>query len=107
MKKILIACLLFTAITGAAQIKQDTVKKLREVTITPYFIPQPIIRATGTIGLVDETALKKQPSNSFVAAANTLPGIRMEERSPGSYRLSIRGSLLRSPFGIRNVKIYY
>jgi iron complex outermembrane receptor protein len=30
----------------------------------------------------------------------------MEERSPGSYRLSIRGSLLRSPFGIRNIKVY-
>jgi iron complex outermembrane receptor protein len=30
----------------------------------------------------------------------------MEERSPGSYRLSIRGSLLRSPFGVRNVKMY-
>lgn len=37
---------------------------------------------------------------------NTVPGIRMEERSPGSYRLSIRGSLLRSPFGVRNVKMY-
>ncbi len=31
----------------------------------------------------------------------------MEERSPGSYRLSIRGSLLRSPFGIRNIKTYW
>jgi iron complex outermembrane receptor protein len=31
----------------------------------------------------------------------------MEERSPGSYRLNIRGSSLRSPFGVRNVKIYY
>jgi iron complex outermembrane receptor protein len=31
----------------------------------------------------------------------------MEERSPGSYRLSIRGSLLRSPFGVRNTKIYW
>ncbi len=31
----------------------------------------------------------------------------MEERSPASYRLSIRGSLLRSPFGVRNVKIYW
>jgi iron complex outermembrane receptor protein len=30
----------------------------------------------------------------------------MEERSPASYRLSIRGSSLRSPFGVRNVKIY-
>jgi iron complex outermembrane receptor protein len=31
----------------------------------------------------------------------------MEERSPGSYRFSIRGSSLRSPFGIRNVKVYW
>ena len=37
---------------------------------------------------------------------NIVPGVRMEERSPGSYRLSIRGSLLRSPFGVRNVKVY-
>ena len=31
----------------------------------------------------------------------------MEERSPGSYRFNIRGSSLRSPFGVRNVKVYY
>ena len=31
----------------------------------------------------------------------------MDERSPGSYRLSIRGNLLRSAFGVRNVKIYW
>ncbi|MEQ9415588.1 MAG: TonB-dependent receptor plug domain-containing protein, partial [Cyclobacteriaceae bacterium] len=28
-------------------------------------------------------------------------------RSPGSYRFSIRGSSLRSPFGVRNVKVYW
>ena len=31
----------------------------------------------------------------------------MEERSPGSFRLAIRGSSLRSPFGVRNVKVYW
>jgi iron complex outermembrane receptor protein len=51
--------------------------------------------------------LNLQPNNSLVSVMNTLPGIRMEERTPGSYRLSIRGSLLRSPFGVRNVKIYF
>jgi iron complex outermembrane receptor protein len=30
----------------------------------------------------------------------------MEERATASYRLSIRGSSLRSPYGIRNVKVY-
>jgi iron complex outermembrane receptor protein len=33
--------------------------------------------------------------------------VRLEERSPGSYRLNIRGSTLRSPFGVRNVKVYW
>lgn len=42
-----------------------------------------------------------------VSAFNAVPGVRMEQRSPGSYRLNIRGSSLRSPFGVRNVKIYY
>src|SRR5690606_26727367 len=40
-------------------------------------------------------------------AVNLVPGVRMEERSPGSYRFSIRGSSLRSPFGVRNVKAYW
>lgn len=44
---------------------------------------------------------------SLVPVINQLPGIRMEERSPGSYRLSVRGSLLRSPFGVRNLKLYW
>lgn len=44
---------------------------------------------------------------SFLAGINTIPGVRMEERSPGSYRLSMRGSALRSPFGVRNIRIYW
>jgi iron complex outermembrane receptor protein len=43
---------------------------------------------------------------SIVPAMNSIPGVRMEERSPGSYRISFRGSTLRSPFGVRNVKVY-
>lgn len=46
-------------------------------------------------------------TGSFLPVFNTLPGVRMEERSPGSYRLNIRGSALRSPFGVRNVKMYW
>ena len=57
-------------------------------------------------------ALSKNELNSYspislVPVINQMPGIRMEERSPGSYRLSVRGSLLRSPFGVRNLKLYW
>lgn len=54
-----------------------------------------------------KSAFKRFSPLSVVQAVNTSPGVRMEERSPGSYRFNIRGSSLRSPFGVRNVKIYY
>lgn len=44
---------------------------------------------------------------ALVSGFNTVAGVRMEERSPGSYRINIRGSSLRSPFGVRNVKVYW
>src|SRR5690606_32959220 len=52
------------------------------------------------------TALTQKGTSTLTSALNTVPGIHMEERSPGSYRLAMRGSLIRSPFGIRNTKIY-
>ena len=44
---------------------------------------------------------------SLLNGLNTVAGVRMEERSPGSYRINIRGSSLRSPFGVRNIKVYW
>lgn len=107
MKTFFTGCLTMLCFSGIAQTKPDTTKKLNEVVIRPYFSAQPMLRSTGSIGLIDQTTLDKQPSGSYVSAMNTISGVRMEERSPGSYRLSIRGSLLRSPFGVRNVKIYF
>ena len=107
MKTFFTGCLTMLCFSGIAQTKPDTTKKLNEVVIRPYFSAQPLLRSTGTIGLINQTILDQQPSGSYVSAMNTISGVRMEERSPGSYRLSIRGSLLRSPFGVRNVKIYF
>lgn len=44
---------------------------------------------------------------ALTSLVNSIPGVRMEERSPGSYRLNLRGSSLRSPFGVRNVKVFW
>ena len=90
-----------------AQIKTtDSVKKLSQITVKGYYNRQPLLRSVSAVSLVDSFHIKNQNSASFVALINTASGVRMEERSPGSYRFSIRGSLLRSPFGIRNLKIY-
>ncbi|WP_293789369.1 TonB-dependent receptor [uncultured Pedobacter sp.] len=101
--------ILFTLLfsTGLAQtIKPDSIKKLEDVTVKGYYNHQTLLRSVSAVNLIDSSLIKNQPNSSIVSMLNTIPGVRMEERSPGSYRLSLRGSLLRSPFGIRNIKIY-
>jgi len=109
------ATLLFTFIFNGAlfaqhktdSLKNDSARHLNQVIVTGYLSDQPVLAVPASVGVLSSAQLKLQPDNSLVSALNTVPGVRMEERSPGSYRLSIRGSLLRSPFGIRDVKIYY
>ncbi|HAI85080.1 MAG TPA: TonB-dependent receptor, partial [Chitinophagaceae bacterium] len=45
--------------------------------------------------------------NQLTPVLNSIAGVSAEERSPGSIRIAIRGSSLRSPFGVRNVKMYW
>jgi iron complex outermembrane receptor protein len=59
------------------------------------------------VTVIDKNLLEKFAGHSLVAAINSTPGVKMDERSPGSYRLSVRGNLLRSTFGVRNVKVYW
>ena len=60
-----------------------------------------------TVTVLTNADLERYAGTSILPAVNTVPGVKMDERSPGSYRLSIRGNLLRSPFGVRNVKVYW
>lgn len=101
---LLFILLSFTSL--AQTLKPDSIKKLEEVTVKGYYNNQTLLRSVSAVNVIDSSLIKNQPSSSLVSMLNTVPGVRMEERSPGSYRLSLRGSLLRSPFGIRNIKIY-
>lgn len=81
--------------------------KLSDVQVVGYLQPQQRWKTPASVGIIHQKELETQSVESLVPVMNTVPGVRMEERSPGSYRLSIRGSLVRSPYGVRNVKIYY
>jgi iron complex outermembrane recepter protein len=112
VKIYLIPIFIFAVTTGVnaqnkATVKQDSVKQLQPVTIRAYLSEQPLLSAPASVSVINQQQLDLHPDKSFIPALNSVPGIRAEERSPGSYRLSIRGSLLRSPFGVRDVKIYY
>jgi len=76
--------------------------------ITAYGSNQSIWSFAGAIARLDRKALTRNNELSLLPVLNTIPGVMMDERGQGgSRRISIRGSALRSPFGVRNVKAYW
>lgn len=84
----------------------DSTQQLGEVLIEAYSSGRTLDQVSASVGVINANVLNRFNNTSLLPAVNLVPGVRMEERSPGSYRFSIRGSLLRSPFGVRNVKFY-
>jgi iron complex outermembrane receptor protein len=80
---------------------------LETVVVRAYETNRSTLEVPAAVASLGPRELGRFAPLSLVPALNTLPGVRMEERSPGSYRLSLRGSTLRSPFGVRNVKVYF
>jgi iron complex outermembrane receptor protein len=103
---LLVISAFFLSPEAMAQEAADTSGMLNEVSLRAYFRDQPLLSSPSSAAVITGTTVSRFGGTSLVPAVNTIAGVRMEERSPGSYRLSIRGSLLRSPFGIRNVKVY-
>jgi iron complex outermembrane receptor protein len=87
----------------------DTIRavKLADATVVGYGQQLPLRRTAAAVGVIDARVIERFNQASLTQAVNTLPGVRLEERATASYRLSVRGSTLRSPFGVRNVKVYY
>jgi iron complex outermembrane recepter protein len=100
--------LFFSASLFAQETKPDLllIKTLEDVVVKGYEQNRKLKETAGPVSLIDQKQLHRFGNGSIMSAMNSVPGVRMEERSPGSYRLNFRGSSLRSPFGVRNVKVY-
>jgi iron complex outermembrane receptor protein len=85
----------------------DSSKTLADVEVHVLEQNRTRLSSPDAFGLVQAKELHAIQSTSFSTALNTQSGVRLEERSPGSYRIAIRGSSLRAPFGVRNVKVYW
>ncbi len=84
----------------------DSSAVLNEVVVTAFEQGRTINCGT-IVKIINNNNADRNNKTSLVNAFNSIAGVRMEERSPGSYRINIRGSSLRSPFGVRNVKVYW
>lgn len=82
-------------------------RPLNQVVVKAYEQNRKLSDVGAPVSIVTTASLDRFSNASILPAMNMNPGVRMEERSPGSYRLNIRGSSIRSPFGVRDVKIYY
>ena len=101
------SCTMFMVPCAAQEEADSTEAPLPELVIRAFQSDRRLREVPAPVSALSRSALQRYAPVSVVAAVNTLPGVRMEERSPGSYRFNIRGSALRSPFGVRNIKVYF
>ncbi len=111
MKKIVLLLTIAYLLPGYSYAQQETVPDssllLSEVTVRAFGQYRKLSDAVVPVKMIVVSNGDLNNKSSLVNSFNTIAGVRMEERSPGSYRINIRGSSLRSPFGVRNVKVYW
>ena len=100
-------CFFISLLSLSQQTNTDSSRNLSEVVVKAFEQNKQLKQASAAINYIGQTQLERFNNTNILPALNSTPGVRMEERSPGSYRMNIRGSTLRSPFGVRNVKIYW
>ena len=80
---------------------------LSTVTVTGYDNNRKLLETAGSIAVLKSKELQRGDNMDVMTAVNTIPGVKMEAYSAGNYRISIRGSLVNNPWGVRNVRIYW
>lgn len=80
---------------------------LSTITVTGYESNRKLLETAGSIAVLKPKELQRGDNMDIMPALNTIPGVKMEAFSAGNYRISIRGSLVNNPWGIRNVRIYW
>jgi iron complex outermembrane receptor protein len=107
MGRIIICLCLVQIFITPVRAQPDTARVLDEVTVRAFAQDRAYRQVPAPVAVITGENLDRFVNVSLVPAFNMVPGVRLEERSPGSYRVAIRGSSLRAPFGVRNVKVYW
>lgn len=85
--------------TVGLKVSENMIPTVRLVRNSP-FLEEAIVRAfehnteaksiPASITVLNKASLERYGNTGFVPALSAVPGVKMDERSPGSYRLSIR-----------------
>src|SRR5690348_1551749 len=74
----------------------DSSKELQTVIVKAYEQNRQLKEVSAAVNYIGQAQLERFSNTNILPALNATAGVHMEERSPGSYRLNIRGSTLRS-----------
>ncbi len=105
MRSLFFSLLFLSFLHSYAQ--KDSIDVLSEITVKAFESNRAVTEVAAPVHIIESKLIERFDNDGILPIINNYPGIRMEERSPGSYRISIRGSSVRSPFGVRNVKVYW
>ena len=92
MKKIaaIILLFLFSSTIYGQEETTDSTKILDEVTIKAFEQNKSSRNSTATVKIIEFNNGDRNNKTSLVNGFNTVAGVRMEERSPGSYRINLQ-----------------
>jgi len=79
---------------------------LNEVRVTGFSGNRTKKETAGGIGMITNKDINRGSGVSFQSALNSIPGVRMDQSTLSEARISIRGNGVRSPYGLRSIKVY-
>lgn len=79
---------------------------LGEIVVQAFNITRRNKEVPAAVASLDENQLKVGSGISLQPSLNSIPGVKMDQSAPSDSRISIRGSGVRAPWAIRNLKMY-
>ena len=107
MKSLFLLAFFVISFTSIAQSDTDSLITLKETTVKAFLSEKTAAKTPAPVSIISATQIGSYGADGLLPAFNAIPGVQLEQRSPASYRIALRGSSLRSPYGVRNVKIYW
>ncbi len=89
MKRMLLFLAGVLPVTEITAQTADSTRQLHEVVVEAYLNKQNLLQVPTSASILSAKQLRLQPGITLVPAMNTVPGVRMEERSPVATALSV------------------
>lgn len=92
--------------TGIVIPMQQLTYNLSEVSVTAYNNPEKLRSVSGAVSVVTLDSLQYQGYN-IVSSLSVTPGLIIQEATPGTMKLTLRGIGSRYPYGTKKIKMFF